>query len=185
MGIEKPAVGCFPIVLVLKKGYLWRFLRRIFNQTPLYLQKTPNTPNTDDTYDSDTDTPFPLDTAVSSFSGSGVSWFDNGHFPNWHCDLLIASLVYEQSSQETETCLDERALMGERSVNLLIRWLPEKYINGDVDTPIDGHKLKVTGTDRVYFKSHTSILTYQFIDQSFDRSDGQNGRRDTSVRQKA
>ena len=64
---------------------------------------------------------------------------------------------------------DVRALMGERSVNLLIRWLPEKYINGDVDTPIDGHKSKVMGTDRVYFKPHTSILTYWLIDKYFDR----------------
>ena len=169
MEIEKPVVGYFPTFLVLKKGDLWRFLRRICNQTTLSLQKTPNTPNTDDTSDSDTDTPLPLDTSVSSFSSSGVSWFDNRHFPNRHCDLLIASLVYERSSRETETRLDGRASMGERSVNFLIRWLTEQYINGDLDTPIDGHKLKVMGTDRVYFKPHTSIWTYWFIDKSFDR----------------
>ena len=42
---------------------------------------------------------------------------------------------------------------------------------------------RVTGTVRVYFKSHTSRFTYQFIDQYFDRSDEQNGQRDTSVGQ--
>ena len=83
MEIEKPAVGFFPIFLVLKKGDLWRFLRRICNQTTLSLQATLYTPNTSDTYDSetDTDTPLPTNKAVSSFSGSGISWFDNGHIP--------------------------------------------------------------------------------------------------------
>ena len=49
--------------------------------------------------------------------------------------------------------------------------------------PIEGHKLTVTGTGRVYFKSHTSIFTYQFIDQFFDRLDGKNGQRDKSLQQ--
>ena len=41
----------------------------------------------------------------------------------------------------------------------------------------------MTGTGRVYFKSHTSIFTYRLIDQSFDQSDGRNGQRDTSLPQ--
>ena len=164
---------------------LWRFLRRICNQTTLSLPKTPNTPDTDDTSNSDTDTPSPKNTYVSSFSGSGISWFDNWYVLNRHCDLFIASLVSERTSRETETRFDGRALMGERIVNFLICWLPEQSINEDAETPIDGQKLTVTGTGRVYFKSHTSIFTYRFIDQSFDCLDGKNGRRDKSVWQQA
>ena len=155
MDIEKQAVGYFPYVLVLKRGDLWRFLRCICNQTTRSLPKRPNMPDTDNTSESDTDTPFPKDTYVSSFSGSGISWFDNWHFLNRHYDLLIASLVSEKISRETDTPFGGRALTGERSVNLLIRWLPEQSINGDAGTSIDGHKLTVTGTGRVYFKSHT------------------------------
>ena len=73
MEIEKLAVGFFTIVLVLKKGYLRRFLRRICNHTTLSLQATPDTPNISDTSESDTDTPFPPETDLSSFSGSGIS----------------------------------------------------------------------------------------------------------------
>ena len=76
-----------------------------------------------------------------------------------------------------------RALMVERIVNFLIRLLPEKSISGDAYTPTDGHKLTLTGAGRVYFKFHTSIFTYRFIDQYFDRLDGQNVRRDKSVQQ--
>ena len=71
---------CFPpIYLVLIKGDLWSFLRHIFNQTNLLLRATSDTTDIADTSDSDTDTPFPLDTSISSFSGSGISWFDNKH----------------------------------------------------------------------------------------------------------
>ena len=77
--------------LVLKKGGLWRFLRRICNQATLSLRSMSNTPNTADTYDSDTDTPFPTDTYVSSFSGSGIGWFDNGYFP---IDIAIYWLLH-------------------------------------------------------------------------------------------
>ena len=65
MDIEKRAVGYFPNVLVLKKGDLWRFLRRICNQTTLSLPKTPDMPDTDNTSESNSDTPFPKDTYVS------------------------------------------------------------------------------------------------------------------------
>ena len=77
---------------------------------------------------------------------------------------------------------DRRVLTGERSVNFLIRWLTEKSINGDAETPIDGHKLTVTGTGRIYFKCYTSIFTYRLINQLIDQSDEQNGQRDTSFR---
>ena len=142
----KAGAWIFPTFLVLKNGNLWRLLRRICKQTILYLQSTPNTPympdtlNTPNTSNSDTDTPLPPDTAVSSFSGSGISWFENRLFPNRHCDLLIASLVSEWSSRETEMRFGVCALMGESIFNFLIRWLPEQSINGDVETPIDGHK---------------------------------------------
>ena len=136
----------FSDFLVEKKGDLWRFLKRICNQTTLSLGGTSDTPNTtdtpdtDDTSDSDTDTPFPLDTAVSSFSGSGISWFENGNIPNRNCDLLIAWFVSERSSRETDKRFDGCALTGERSVNFLIRWLPDQSINGEADMPIDWHK---------------------------------------------
>ena len=187
MNIEKLALGFFPTFLVLKNGNLWRLLRRICKQTILYLQSTPNTPytpdtlNTPNTSNSDTDTPLPPDTAVSSFSGSGISWFENRLFPNRHCDLLIASLVSEWSSRETEMRFGVCALMGESIFNFLIRWLPEQSIGGDAETPIDGHTLMVTGTGRVYFKSHTSIFTYLFINQSFYRTDRRNRQRYPSV----
>ena len=124
-GYWKSGGWIFSNFLVLKKGDLWRFLLRICNHTTLSLRATPDTPNTANAYDFDTDTPFPPDTDVSSFSGSGISWFDNRHFPSRHCDLLIASLVYERSRQETKTRFYGRALTGERSVNFLIHWLPE------------------------------------------------------------
>ena len=182
--LKSGRLAIFRFFLVLKKGDLWRFLRRICNQTTLSLPKTHNTPDTDNTSYSDTYTPLRTDTYVSSFSGSGISWFDNGHFLNRHCDLLIASLVSEQISRETEKRFDGHALTGERSVNFLIRWLPEQYIKRDADMPIERQKLTVTGTGRVYFKSHTSIFTYRFIDQFFDWLDEQNGRRGESVQQK-
>ena len=68
-----------------------------------------------------------------------------------------------------ETRFDGRALTGEISVNLLVRLLPDQSINGDKDTPIDGQKLRVTGTGCVYFKSRTSIFTYRLIGQFIDR----------------
>ena len=94
MDIENPAVGFFPIVLVLKKGDLWRFLQHICNQTTLYLQAMYDTPNTSDTSDCNTDTPFSPDTYVSSFSGSGISLFDKGHILTniaicWLPDLFL------------------------------------------------------------------------------------------------
>ena len=77
--IENPVVGFFPIFLVLKKGDSWHFLQHIFNMTTLFLQAMPGNPGTDNTYDSETDTPFPTYTDASSFSGSEISWFDNRH----------------------------------------------------------------------------------------------------------
>ena len=124
----------FSRFLVLKKGNLCRFLRRIYNQTTLSLGSTPVMPGTADTSHSTTDTQFLPDTALSSFSGSGISWFENGPLPNRYCDLLIFSLVSEWSSQETETLFDERALTGERSVNLfhpLITWTIYQQRHGD------------------------------------------------------
>ena len=115
----------FSDFLVLKKGDLWRFFWRICDQTTLSLKKTPDTPDTDNTSDSDTDTPFSIFTYLSSFSGSEISWFDNWHFLNRHCYLLIASLVSEQISREIETHFDKRALIDERSVNFLFCWLPQ------------------------------------------------------------
>ena len=106
-GYWKSDAWIFPIFLVLKNGDLWRFLRRICNQTILSLRSTPNMPdtpdtlNTPDTSESETDTPLSPYTAVSSFSGSGISWFDNELFTNWRCDVLIASLFSERSSRET------------------------------------------------------------------------------------
>ena len=167
-----------------KRGFVTLFAMDLQPDHP-FLAKTTNTPDTENTSDSDTDAPFPIDTSVSSFSGSGNSWFDNWHFLNWHFDLLISLLFSKRTSREIQTRFDGRALTGGRSVKFLICWLPEQSINVDVETTIDRNKLTVTRTGRVYFKSHTSIFTYWFIDQSFDWLDGQNIRRDKSVRHQA
>ena len=75
------------------------------------------------------------------------------------------------------------ALIGEIIFNFLISWLTEQSTNGDAKTPIDGHTSTLTGTGRVYFKYHTSKFTYQLIEQSFDRSNGRNRWRYTSILQ--
>ena len=164
MDIENPVVGFFRF-LVLKKGDLWRFLRRVCNQATLSLGDTPDISDTSNTSDSETDTPFPPETAVSSFIGSGISWFDKWAHYNRYCNILIAWLVSERSSRDMETCFNGPSLTGEISINFLIRLLSDQSINGDSETLINGHKLTVKGTGRVYFKYHTSIFTYQLIDQ--------------------
>ena len=108
MEIEKPAVGFSPIFLVQKKGDLWQFLRRICKQTTLYLQAMPNTLNTADTSDSDTDTPFPPDTAVSSFSGSGLK--------RVYLDHLIPKLV--NPGDRVQTALELPHLQNPREVQI-------------------------------------------------------------------
>ena len=86
--------GLFLKFLGTQKGYLWRFLKCICNQTTLYLWATSNAPNTSGTYESDTDTPFTPDASVSSFSDSRISWFYNGNIPTemaicWFTDLYL------------------------------------------------------------------------------------------------
>ena len=85
-GYLKARGWIFPILLVIKKGNLWRFLWRICNQTTINLRSTLYTPDNDDTYDSDTDTTLPPYSAVSSSSVIRISWFDNGHIP---ADIVI------------------------------------------------------------------------------------------------
>ena len=55
-----------------------------------------------------------------------------------------------------ETRFDRHSFTVERSVNFLIHWLTDQST--------------VTGTVRVYYKSHTSIFTYQLINKSIDLS---------------
>ena len=120
----------FLVFLVLEKRDLWHFLRFVFIQTTLSLQATPDTPDTYETSYSETDTPLLPDTAVSSFSDSGISWFDKRTISDRRCRFLIASLVSERRSRETGIRFEGCAFTGERSVNFLIRWLPEKSIIG-------------------------------------------------------
>ena len=53
-------------------------------------------------------------------------------------------------------------------------------ISTETRVPIDRHKLTVTGTGGVYFKSQTSIFTYLLINISMERQNGGGG---TSVGQ--
>ena len=80
-GYWKSSGWIFSGFLVLRKGGLWRFLRRICDQTTLSLQATYGTPENYDTYVYETEIPFLNNIDVSSFSVSGISWFDNGHIP--------------------------------------------------------------------------------------------------------
>ena len=172
----------FPIVLVLKKGDLWRFLQHIWNQTTLSLQATSDMPNTADTSDSDTDTPFPPDTAVSSFSGSGISWFENGHIPTnisicWLPDWFLNWSSRRRRRVLTDTHWQVKEVSTSSSIDYLTDLLTEMWIRLSTEK-----NRRVKGTGCVYFKSDKSIFTYGSIDRSIDLSmDSQNGWRDTSV----
>ena len=95
-----------------------------------HVQHSPDTPDTANTSDYVTDTPFLLDTALSSFSGSGIGWLTtDASQPT--LSSVDCWLVSERRSWETETHFDGREFMGEISVKLFIRWLPYRSINGD------------------------------------------------------
>ena len=108
-----------------------------------HIRHSPDTPYNLDTSDSDTDTPFLPYTAVSSFSCSGISWLTTDAsrptFSSVDCWLISEWRIWD-----IDTCFKIRALMGERGVNFLIRWLPEQYINRDADAywrpQIDGDR---------------------------------------------
>ena len=114
--------------------------------------------------ESDNDTPFLTDIAVSSFiaNGIGLLIIDASQLTLFSVDCW---LIYEQRSWDTETRFYGNALMGKRSVNFLICWLLDQYINREAG-PSNGHKSTVTGTGGVDFKSQTSIFTYRLINQS-------------------
>ena len=106
-----------------------------------HVRHSPNMTDTTDTSESETDTPFLTEAAVSSFSGSGIGWLTtDASRPIF--SFVGCWFIYERRRWETETSFDGRALMGERNVNFLIRLLPDRYINGDADaywrTQIDG-----------------------------------------------
>ena len=168
MEIEKQAVG-FSLIFGAKKGYLWGFLQSVCNQTTLSLKSTSDTPNNDNTSDSDTDTPFMPDTAVSSFSGSGFSWFDNGHIPNTIVICWLPDWFLNRESGIRRRVFVGYAFMGERNVNFLICWLPDRYINRDEETPIDGHKSTGDGDGLCIFQI-TDINIHLSIDQSINWS---------------
>ena len=92
---------------------------------------------------------------------------DTFHTTLWSVGCLI-DFWTEQPGNGDE--FQRICLTGERSVNFLIRWLPDQSINRDTETPIDGHKKTVAGMGHVYLKSHASIFTYLLIDQLIDLS---------------
>ena len=93
----------------------------------------PNTHDSADNSDSDNDNPSLPDAAVSSFSGSGVGWLTTDASRRT-LSYVGFWLIYERRIWETETDFDGRSLMVEISVNFIIRWLPDRYINGYVYT---------------------------------------------------
>ena len=140
---------------------MWQFLRRICNQTTLSLQATQDTPDIADTYESETDTSFLPDAAVSYFSGSGISWFDNVHIPT---DITICWLPYwflnRESRRQGLISTDAHWRVKEVSNPSSVYYLS--------DISIEDTNQWVTGTVRVCFKSATSIFTYHSIKRSIN-----------------
>ena len=152
MEIEKPAVGFFSTFLVLlsqphnpktmyKLRRTWYKMAKIAQIKSAHLQPdhhfieshvwhSSNTPNNTDTSYYDTDIPLLPDAYVSSFRGSGIGWLTmDASRPT--LSSIDCWLISERKIWDTETRFIRRALMGEISVNFLIRWLSDQSINRD------------------------------------------------------
>ena len=144
------------------------------------LQHSPNMPDTADTSDSDTDTPFLLEADVSSFRDSVIGWLttDASQLP---FSSLGCLLIYEWISWETETLFGGCALMGEISVNFFIHCLPEWCINWDACA---NRWIKIDGDrDRWCLFKIPDINIHLSIYWSIDRyiNGSKNGGRETSL----
>ena len=179
MDIEKPTVGFVPFFYT-KKGGLWRFLWRICNQTTLSLISTSNMPDTANTSESDTGIPFPPDTAVLSFSGSGISWFYNRHIQTnivicWLPDWFLNG----EARRRRRVLTDAHWRVKEVSTSSSIYYLTD--LSTDMQKTLSTDTTWwVKGKVCVYFKPQTEIFTYRSINWSIDLStDRQNGQRYT------
>ena len=97
-------------------------------------------PNASDTSDSDPDAPLPPNTDVYSYSGSGTSWFDIEHIPTNVAICWLPGWFLNIEAGRRRRVLADTHWQVKEVVNFLIHWLPDQYINGNAETPIDGHK---------------------------------------------
>ena len=98
----------------------------------------------------------------------GVVDWERVH-PDRHCHpLFIDWYMNGEAGRRRRDSTDAHWWVKEVSTFSFIDYLDD--LSMETRTPIDGHKLTVTGTSGVYFKSQTSIFTYWSIDWSIDIS---------------
>ena len=160
MEIEKPAVGFFRFFWYSKKRICDAFWDVFATRPPFSCKLRRISPTLTKNYDYVTDTSLPPDTAVSSFSGSGISLFDNGHIMDniaicWLPHLFLNGASGRRRRVSTDTHWWVKEVSNSSSVDYLTDLSTETRRRLSTDT-----NRRVTGTGCVYFKSETSIFTY-------------------------
>ena len=100
----------------------------------------------------------------------GLVYWQRMH-PDQHCHLLIADWFLNGEARRrrivsTDTNWWVKEVSNPSSVDYLTN------LSTETRTPIDRHKSTVMGTGGVYFKSQTSIFTYQSIYQRKEKTEG-------------